>query len=134
MTFNEAVATQPVWVTWWLNWMLVGVFAPPLLLLIWRQSRLPAVISIIANVASGFGVVWIYDQMGYVKLMGLSHVLLWTPLAIYLFMQIRRADMPIWPRRLMWLMLATILVSLAFDYVDVLRYLLGERSSLIPAQ
>jgi len=134
MTFNEAVATQPVWITWWLNWMLVGVFAPPLLLLIWRQSRLPAVISIVANVASGFGVVWIYDQLGYVKLMGLSHVVLWTPLAIYLFMQIRRPDMPQWPRRLMWLMLATITVSLAFDYLDVLRYLLGERSPLIPAQ
>jgi hypothetical protein len=131
MTFEQAIATQPVWIFWWLNWMLVGVFAPPLVLLIWQQSRMAAVISIIANVAAGLGVVWIFNQLGYVKLMGITHVLLWTPLAIYLFKQIKRPDMPKWPRLIIGVMFATIMVSLAFDYVDVLRYILGERSPLV---
>ena len=131
MTFEQAIATQPVWIFWWLNWMLVGVFAPPLVLLIWRQSRIAAVISIIANVAAGLGVVWIFNQLGYVKQMGITHVLLWTPLAIYLFKQIKRHDMPKWPRLIIGVMFATIMVSLAFDYVDVLRYILGERSPLV---
>jgi hypothetical protein len=38
--------------------------------------------------------------------------------------------MPRWPRRIIAVVLATIAVSLAFDYVDALRYLLGERTPL----
>ena len=41
--------------------------------------------------------------------------------------------MPVWPRRILSLVILTILVSLAFDYVDVIRYLLGERAPLVEA-
>ena len=68
-----------------------------------------------------------YEQMGYVRLLGLPHVILWTPLAVYLFRQVRRPDMPQWPARLMSVTLVVILISLAFDYVDVIRWMLGER-------
>ena len=95
---------------------------------IWRQSRIAGLLGILAGVAAGFAVQWLYDQLGYVKLLGLPHILLWTPYALYLVAQIRRPDMPVWPRRIMMVVLATILISLAFDYVDVARYLLGERT------
>ncbi len=34
-------------------------------------------------------------------------------------------------RLVIWVFVATLAVSLAFDYVDVVRYLLGERDSMI---
>ena len=130
MTFEEAIATQPLWVQIWLNWMLIGAFALPLALLIWRQARVVAVLCLAAGVAGGLTIGWMYEQMGYVKLLGLPHIVVWTPLAIYLFSRIRMEEMPVWPKRIMMVILATITVSLAFDYTDVIRYALGERTPL----
>ncbi len=130
MTFQEAIAQQPAWIGYWLKWLLLGAIVLPLALLIWRQSRIAAIAAIVAGVVGGFGTGWLYDKVGYVKLLGLPHIIMWTPLAIYLAIQIRRVDMPIWPRRIMIVVLATILISLAFDYTDVARYLLGERTPL----
>jgi len=128
MTFEQAVALQPQWVQYWLYWLMFGAFVLPLTLLIWRQSRMVAVFSIAAGVAAGFLTNWLFNSYGYVKLLGLGHIPFWTPLAIYLLYQLRRPDMPLWPRRIIMVVLATIVISLAFDYVDVARYLLGERT------
>jgi len=71
------------------------------------------------------------NELGYVKLMGLSHIVFWTPLVFFLFSRARQPQMPIWPRRILWFVMATIVISLAFDYVDVARYFLGEREPFV---
>jgi hypothetical protein len=132
MTLQEAIAQQPQWIGWWLNWMLFGAFLLPFALLFWRQTRIAGIATILASVGGAFGVNWLFAQLGYVKLLGLPHILLWTPVAIYLAVLIRHPDTPVWPRRIMLVVLATIVVSLAFDYTDVARYVLGERTPTIP--
>jgi hypothetical protein len=129
MTLSEAIAQQPQWVQYWLNVLIFGIVLLPITLLIWKQTRLTAIVTIAASVLAGFGVSWLYDRLGYVKLLGLPHIVLWTPLAMYLYGQIRRQDMPMWARRILIVVLAVFLVSLAFDYVDVARYVLGERAA-----
>lgn len=126
MTIEEAIAQQPEWVGLWLKWLFFGVFILPLALLIWRQSRIAGIATVLSSVVAAVGVGWLFDQLGYVKLLGLPHIVLWTPLVIYLIWQLRRADMPKWPRWIMAVVVITILTSLAFDYADVVRYLLGE--------
>ena len=134
MSFQEALGHQSLCVRLWLDWLVFGSLALPLALLIWRQSRLPAVAAVVAGMAGAFGVGWLYGQMGYVKLLGLPHIIFWTPLAIYLFMQLRRVDLPLWPRRIMIVVLATVVISLAFDYADSIRYFFGERTpTFLPA-
>jgi len=133
MTLQEAIAQQPAWIGYWLKWLVFGAFILPLTLLIWRQTRLAAVAAIVAGVAGAFATGWLYDQMGYVKLLGLPHIVVWTPLAVYLFMLLKRPDVPAWPKRIVVVVLATILISLAFDYADVARYQLGERAPLVKA-
>ena len=64
-------------------------------------------------------------------MLGVEHVILWTPLFIYLFGRAKNGEMALPFRLVIWLFVATLAVSLAFDYVDVVRYLLGERASLI---
>ena len=131
MTMNEAIATQPMWISWWLNWLLFGAFILPLALFIWKPTRLAAAITLATGILSAVGVTYLFDTMGYVKLLGLPHVILWTPLVVYLWRVQARNDVAQWPRRIIWVILVTILISLAFDYVDVLRYLLGERTPLL---
>jgi riboflavin transporter FmnP len=130
MTLQEAIAQQPAWIGYWLKWLLFGAFILPLALLFWRQSRVAGIVAVAASLTGALGTNWLYNQMGYVKLLGLAHIIVWTPLAIYLVYQIRRADMPKWPRWIIGAVLVSILTSLAFDYTDALRYLLGERTPL----
>jgi hypothetical protein len=134
MTFEQAIAAQPLWVQYWLYWLVFGTFILPLTLLIWKQTRLTAVLSLVASLMAGFGVSWLYGRMGYVKLLGLPHILFWTPLVIYLFNQYRKADLPRLPKSIILLVAATIIVSLTFDYVDVARYILGERNTFAGTQ
>ncbi len=133
MTLAEAVARQPQWVQYWLYVLIFGIVVLPLLLLIWKQTRLTAIITVVASFIAGLGVSWLYDKLGYVKLLGLPHIILWTPLVIYLYGQIRRGDMPQWPKRIMVAVLAVFVVSLVFDYVDAARYVLGERAAVVNA-
>ena len=134
MSLMDAIAaTKPAWVTWWLNWLLVGAFILPLVLLIWKRSRKVGAITFVVSVVAGLLVNWMYQQMGYVRLLGLPHIVLWTPLALYLYYSARQPDMPKSARYILWVVLLTILVSLAFDYTDAIRWLLGDRTPLATA-
>lgn len=130
MTLPEAIALQPAWLGIWISILFAGAFILPLSLFIWKSSRMTAVFCVIASVLGAVGVDTMYNQMGYVKLLGLPHVIVWTPLAIYLALQIRRPDLPSWPKRIMMVILAVIAISLVFDYIDVIRYAIGERTPL----
>jgi hypothetical protein len=130
MTLEQAIASQPAWLSIWLNIMMLGAFVAPLVLLVWRESRIIGVLAIAAGVVSAIGVSTLYDLSGYTKLLGLPHIFLYTPLAYIIWRKINGGDMRIWPKRIAWVVLITVLISLAFDYNDVLRYLLGNRAAL----
>lgn len=130
MTMQDAIALQPAWVGYWLKVLLFGAFILPAALLVWKQSRAAGLLTIIASLAAGFATSRLYDAVGYVKLLGLPHILFWTPLVVYLVLQIRKPDMPKPPRLIMIAVVGVILISLGFDYVDLARYLLGEKTPL----
>jgi len=73
------------------------------------------------------------QQLGYVKLLGLAHIVACTPLAIYLWFKMRSEGVPRAPRVIMGVVLAVISVSLVFDYMDAIRYIAGDRTPLAVA-
>ena len=132
MPFNEAMfmlASGPQ--TVWLYWMSFVIIVTPLVLVFSKATRLDAVIVLLTHIAMLVGMSWVYDQMGYVRLLGIVHVILWTPLFIYLFFRAKNGEMPLLCRSVIWMTVATLAISLVFDYTDVARYLLGERESMI---
>jgi hypothetical protein len=132
MPFNEAMFTLASGLqTVWLYWMSFAIIVTPLVLVFSKATRLDAVIVLLTNIAMLVGMAWIYEQMGYVRLMGIVHVILWTPLFVYLFLRAKNGEMPLLCRLAIWMFVATLAVSLVFDYTDVARYLLGERDSMI---
>ena len=134
MTFNEAVATHaPAWVAIWINILLIGGMVLPLTLAFWKPTRLTALYSLIASIISVGGIMFLYQQMGYVKLLGLAHIVAWTPLAVHLWLKMRAQDVTRAPRVIIGVVLATITVSLIFDYVDAIRYIAGDRMPLAVA-
>lgn len=130
--FNEAMFTLATgWMTVWLYWMAFAITVTPLVLVLSKATRIDAVIVFLTNIAMLVGMSWLYDQVGYVRLMGIVHVILWTPLFIYLVRRAKNGEMPVLSRLAMWMFAATLAVSLVFDYTDTARYLLGERASMI---
>lgn len=132
MTFNEAMfalADGPQMA--WLYWMSFAIIVTPVVLLFYKGTRRDAVIVTLGNIAMLIGMGWLYEVIGYVRLLGIVHVVLWTPLFIYVFLRAKNGEMP-WPcRTVLWMFAATMAVSLVFDYTDVARWILGERTPLI---
>ena len=130
--FNEAMFTLASgWMTVWLYWMSFAIIVTPLVLVFSKATRLDAVIVLLTNIAMLVGMGWVYEQIGYVRLMGIVHVILWTPLFIYLLLRAKNGEMPLLCRLIIWMFVGTLAVSLVFDYTDAVRYLLGERESMI---
>ena len=121
--FNADVAAQPQWIQVWLN-VLVGVLA---LSIPFSFVRVEARWTLLGLVIGAGGVMFLYSLFGYSRILGLGHIVAWTPLVVYLLA--RRSNWQVadtWTGK--WIVAAVLLVSLAFDYVDVIRWLLGDRA------
>lgn len=132
MTFHDAMfSLAHGWLLYWFYWLGGAMVLTPLILAFSKATRRDALIVALANIAVVASMGWLYDQIGYVRLLGIVHVILWTPLLIYLLRRAWRGEMGPWFRVVMWLFVVSLGISLAFDYIDVMRYLLGERASMI---
>jgi hypothetical protein len=132
MSLNEAMAEfGPSWLQIWIPILFLGAFISPLVLLIWPKTRMIGAISFAASLIAAVLLDYMYKQLGYVKLLGLPHIIAWTPLIIFLILQLRRNDFPVWPTRILKFIVVIIGISLVFDYVDVIRYFLGNTTALV---
>ena len=128
MTMQDAIALQPAWVGLWLNVLLLCAFILPISLVIWKPSRLAGIVTPLVSVASAIATAQLYGAFGYVKLLGLPHIIFWTPLIFFLAAVWRKPNLPKAPRVILTVAMGAILISLAFDYVDLARYILGDRT------
>lgn len=118
----DHVLNEPFWLKVWISWLVFLNSAS--LLFIRRPEARWVLVAWVANLVT---MSRLFDEFGYTRILGLSHVLWWSPLLVYLLR--RRAGFGEgafggWAR---WLTLS-IAVSLAIDYVDVARWALGERA------
>ena len=129
--FQAEIKAGPTWIYIWLNILSLVVMLSIPFAFISRQARwiLLSILLIFPTM------IWLYGEIGYVRLLGIVHIIFWTPLMIYLWHgrgQWRVGDTLTGK----WLVLVffVIAISLAFDYTDVIRWLLGERGhSYLPA-
>jgi hypothetical protein len=117
----EHILHEPFWLKVWIFWLVFLNSAS--ILFVRRPEGRWVLVAWLANLVT---MNRLFDAYGYTRILGLSHVLWWSPLLVYLFR--RRASFGEgafggWAR---WLALS-IAVSLAIDYVDVARWALGDR-------
>ncbi len=127
MSFEDALALQPQWVQIWIMWMGIAILTAIVVLLFSQATRRDALVILATNIGVYFAMMWLYEQVGYVRLLGIVHLIFWTPLVVYLWWRLKDAAITAPFRQIMWIFLATMVVSLMFDTADVVRYLLGER-------
>lgn len=124
MEFNliERIAEGPQWVYWWTrvidasNWLLIP-FA------FYDHRARWALLAWVINIII---ILSLYNIFGYTRILGLSHILAWTPLLVYLLRNRKPFQQENWPGRYLYWFMAVISVSLVFDYIDLFRYLTGN--------
>ncbi len=131
MTFAEALAAQPQWIVWWVNWMMAVFVVSSLVFLFSGATRMSALFTALAFFLGAVLLNLMYNQMGYVRLLGLPHLVFWIPLAAHLWKRLRSGKVTGLFRSVMIVLLVTILVSLVLDIADVARYIFGDRTPTI---
>lgn len=131
MSFEEALAQLPQWVQHWMNFIALVLALSTIVFLIFKTTRWLGAYMVVSTIALFLIMTWLYNQMGMVRLLGIVHIVFWTPLVVYLWRRLRSNPPQKYIALLMWLLLATLTVALVFDYYDVLRWVMGERASII---
>ncbi len=129
MSFHDAMFSFTGSMQIWF-YMLGVIVATSTILLFSKATRHDALIALATNIIVFAAMGWLYKQVGYIRILGIVHVLLWTPLVIYLWHRTKDSEITLVFRLVIWFIVALLLVSLTFDYIDVARYLLGERANL----
>jgi len=129
-TLGDAITAEPSWLQ---AWIVILVLANLLAVLFvvtrtggrWRVRPEPLAI-LAAFFAAGMLMDWMYARVGYVRLLGLAHLVCWGPVWVWLVM--RRADIGTgtWFGRYVHLYLGIAGISLVIDAIDVIRHLLGD--------
>ncbi len=131
---GDAIASEPLWLTAWLI-VLGGTHFLALAFVVYKnEARWRFRWEPLAIVGCFFlaGVIMnaLYAQYGYVRLLGLGHLIGWAP--IYAWMLYRRKGIGfagIWGKYVHWYLLIAG-ISLVIDAVDVVRYFVGDDGSL----
>jgi len=119
----EQMLTFPIWVQAWIGWMMVVNLAAVLFL-----GRVQARWVLAAFAGAAVLMEILFAVNGFNRLLGLGHVVFWTPLVVYLARQRPRLEPGSAFRAWITVVLATNSLSLLVDYVDVIRWALGDRT------
>jgi hypothetical protein len=133
---GEAImATQPIWLITYL-YVLVAANLGAVFFIAKRtpqgwRPRYEAIAIIVAFLMAGEFMDYLYAECGYVRLLGFAHIMFWTPVYVWIF--IHREDYKVTPdfAKFVSFYLVMVGISLLVDFIDVVRYLLGETGSMI---
>jgi len=124
MTMNEHIAVYPLWLHIWIGILTLTIFlAIPFAIKDWRARFVLLSIGLVILLMN-----FLFSRYGFTRILGLAHIIVWTPLWAYLWKTRKAHPERVWTGRYVMLALIVIGISLLFDYADVARYLLGERA------
>ena len=129
--FDADVRLLPTWVQIWMDIIGLSLFVSIVALLIDATTRKLGLYVLATIVATVAVMVFMHAQMGMVRLLGIVHVVLWTPM-VYILWRRLRSDPPgkIYSAAIV-LLIVIASTALVFDYYDVARWLLGERAPIV---
>ena len=129
-TLGDAIGTEPAWLQAWV--LILGAVHIAAVAFVVGRDRgrwlvRPEPIAVVASsIAAALFMTWLYSQVGYVRLLGLAHLVCWTP--VYLWILARRRAIGGGTLFAKWInaYLSIAGVSLVIDAVDVIRHLVGD--------
>ena len=133
-TLGGAIGSEPTWLVAWLV-LLVGTIFTSILFFAYKKDdgwgfRWEPLAIIGCFFVSGTIMEYMYGQFGYVRLLGLAHIIGWAP--IYGWLAFKRKVIgfsSVWGKYVhLYLLIAGL--SLVVDALDTVRYVIGDNGSL----
>jgi hypothetical protein len=119
----------PLWVQLWVGLILVPANALPFALLDHWAGRVAA-LAALAVVATNLPIMWV--ERGMSRLMAVPHLVIWGPLQAALLLRLaqRVGPVPFESHERLYVVLLLVVngISLAFDALDTVRWVRGERA------
>ncbi|MCH7960337.1 MAG: hypothetical protein IID08_09405 [Candidatus Hydrogenedentes bacterium] len=123
---TEGILSMPIGWMLWVMWMMALNTAS--MIFCWKKIEARFVLA--AWIPNGIFMTLLAEQMGYTRILGLSHVIFWTPLVIYLFTRRKNFEWSTTYGKWLYILLVTNVASLVIDYIDVIRYIAGDRDTV----
>ena len=124
---TEMEANSPAWVIVWVNFMVAILAVAIPFSFSYREAKW----ILLGSVLGMIGTIVAYSLFGFTRLLGLGHIIFWTPTLIYI---ITVRGWKTYHKTLFsrWLVVAAIVIgiSLAFDVIDLVRWILGDRGPI----
>jgi len=134
-TLTDAMALEPVWIRAWLT-VLVSVHFAALLFIVhldpgaWR-IRLEPIAILASFFAAGVLMNAVYAQVGYTRLLGVAHIVFWSPVYVWILRRRRAIGARSLFGKYLHVYLLVAGVSLLIDAIDVVRYFTGDDQSIL---
>lgn len=114
LKFFVELARQPLWIPLWVSFLMLVNFAT---LVFWSEPT--AKLILITFMVSSMLMMGLYSRFGFVKILGLGHIL-WIPLLLYTLTRLPHEAGAFRVYLATWCIVTTL--SLIFDVVDVWKY------------
>jgi hypothetical protein len=111
----------PWWI--WIGLLVVANGLAPLFFLGSTEARVVLAAMLLGAVVQ----LAIVSRLGFVRLLGLGHIVVWVPMLLWLVPRLSNLSAATVFGRWLYAVVALDLLSLAIDFVDVGRYLAGDR-------
>lgn len=130
-TLEAAMATEPAWLQAWIMVLVVTSLAALVFVVRRKEAgglgvRVEPVAILVSFFAAGAFMGWLYDQVGYVRLLGLAHLVFWGPVWGWILSRRSAIGTGTLFGKYVHVYLAIAGISLAIDAIDVVRYLIGD--------
>lgn len=123
MTFHQHLMSQTTWIVIWVFWLVflniagAAIFA-------WRHVEARWVLA--AMLANLPVMNLLFRYFDYTRMLGLSHIIFWTPLLVYLWLRRDKIQLRTPFGIYIHILFISNFISLIVDYIDVIRYLTGD--------
>ena len=133
MTLNDAIAAGPVWLRAWVGLLVLSHLAALPFAFGRAEGRIklrPECVAIFVSFfAAAIAMNALYEMYGYVRLLGLAHLIFWTPAFLWVLSKRSAIGHGSWYGRYILAYLAIAGTSLAIDVIDLIRYVLGDTAA-----
>ncbi len=127
--FIKGMAKFPIAVRLWVGLLSAVTMLGSIIFIIFT-GRIEAVLVLVASLVGAMLMAIITEMKGLTRILGLGHIP-WTLLIPYLLIRIKTIDLSsvfgIW----IIVVIVSTGISLIFDLMDVIRYLRGDKQSLV---
>jgi uncharacterized membrane protein len=127
-TLASAIMAQPLWLQAWVFLLMVANLGAIFFILERKNQRTrirPEPLAIVFSMmVAGIFMEWLYVRYGYVRLLGLAHLVAWTPVYVWILLNREKFKRETLYGKYIHFYLLVAGISLVLDSIDIFKYII----------